>query len=158
MTKVTALETAVIVNIVALGSSSVNVQDIPNGPEAVKLAQVNAVLLNLKGKGLVARDEATVSLTADGVAVHAELFPAQKDLDVLRLASNIELNQQAPVSEEAQALIAALVAIRKSAKRLGKAVTALEDAVKVKADAEVDLPMAHIEPADLTGLPVQVLA
>ena len=156
MTKVTALETAVIVNIVALGSLSVNVQDITNGPESVKLAQVNAVLLNLKGKGLVARDEATVSLTADGVAVHSELFPAQKDLDALRLASNIELNQQAPVSEEAQALIAALVAIRKSAKRLGKAVTALEDAVK--ADAEVDLPMAHIEPADLTGLPVQVLA
>jgi len=154
MTKVTALETAVIVNIVALGSSSVNVQDIPNGPEVVKLAQVNAVLLNLKGKGLVVRHESTVSLTADGVAVHAELFPAQKDLDALRLASNIELSQQAPVSEEAQALIAALVAIRKSAKRIGKAVSALEDAVK----ADSDLPMAHIEPADLTGLPVQVQA
>lgn len=156
MTKVTALETAVIVNIVALGSSSVNVQDIPNGPEAVKLSQVNAVLLNLKGKGLVSRDESTVSLTADGVAVHAELFPAQKDLDALRLASNIELSQQAPVSEAAQALIASLAAIRKSAKRIGKAITALEDAVK--ADAVVDLPMAHIENDDLTGLPVQVMA
>lgn len=156
MTKVTALETAVIVNIIALGSSSVNVQDIPSGPQAVKLSQVNAVLLNLKGKGLVSRDESTVSLTADGVAVHAELFPAQKDLDALRLASNIELSQPAPVSEEAQALIAQLVAIRKAVKRIGKSVMALEEAVQ--AESNVDLPMAHIENDDLTGLPVQVLA
>lgn len=157
MTKVTALEIAVIANVAAAGVENVSVKSVHEGPQEIKATQVSAVILNLKGKGLVVRDGDNVSLTAEGVAVHSELFPStEKDLDALRLASNIELSQQAPVSEEEQALVAQLVAIRKAAKRIGKAVVALEEAVKT--DSEVDLPMEHIESADLTGLPAQVLA
>lgn len=166
MTKVTALETAVIVNIVALGSSSVNVQTIPNGPEAVKQAQVNAVLLNLKGKGLVSREGDTVSLTEAGVAVHAELFPAAKDLDTLRHESNLELNRPAkPSSAHELKLINELIAIRTKARRLADAVTAIEAEVMPRSFSEVilgmfpdavNVKMAHIDSIDLTGLPVGV--
>lgn len=157
MTKVTALEIAVIANIAAAGVENVSVKSVHEGPKEIKATQVSAVILNLKGKGLVTRNGDNVSLTSEGVAVHAALFPtAEKDLDALRLASNIELSQQAQVSEEEQALIAQLVAIRKAVKRIGKSVTALEEAVQ--AESNVDLPMEHIETADLTGLPVQVLA
>ena len=129
MTKVTALETAVIVNIVALGSSSVNVQTIPNGPEAVKQAQVNAVLLNLKGKGLVAREGDAVSLTEAGVASYAELFPASKDLDTLRHESNLELSENVPMSVEELKLTNQLIEVRKSVNKIGKTLFALQVAL-----------------------------
>lgn len=157
MTKVTALEIAVIANVAAAGVNNVSVKSVHEGPQEIKSTQVSAVILNLKGKGLVVREGDNVSLTAEGVAVHAELFPStEKDLDALRLASNIELSQQAPVSEEEQALFAQMVAIRKAAKRIGKAVVALEEAIK--ADFEVDQPVEHIEAVDLTEQQVQVLA
>lgn len=166
MTKVTALETAVIVNIVALGTSSVNVNNIPNGPEAVKLAQVNAVLLNLKGKGLVTRDDDGVSLTEAGVALHAELFPAQKDLDTLRHESNLELNRPAkPSSAHELKLINELIAIRTKARRLADAVTEIEAEVMPRSFSDmvrdmhpnlhiVDIKLSDIDPIDLSGLPV----
>jgi hypothetical protein len=164
MTKVTALETAVIVNIVALGTSSVNVQTITTGPEAVKLSQVNAVLLNLKGKGLVSRDGEGVSLTEAGVALHAELFPAQKDLDTLRHESNLELNRPAkPSSAHELKLINELIELRTKARRLAADLTELETEVMPRSFSEVifsmfpnavNVKMAHIEPIDLTGYPI----
>ena len=163
MTKVTALETAVIVNIVALGTSSVNVNDIPNGPQAVKLSQVNAVLLNLKGKGLVSRDDNGVSLTEAGVALHVELFPAQKDLDTLRHESNLELNRPAkPSSAHELKLINELIALRTKARRLADSVTAIEEEVMPRSFSEVilgmfpnavNVKMAPMEPLDLMGYP-----
>jgi superfamily II helicase len=154
MTKVTALEIAVIANVAVAGVENVSVKSVHEGPQEIKATQVSAVILNLKGKGLVTRDGDNVSLTAAGIAVHNELFPTEEQyLENLRMASNVELSRQAPVSEEEQALVAQLVAIRKAAKRIGKAVVAMEEAVK--ADSEVDLPVEHIES---TGLPVQVLA
>ena len=157
MNKVTALEIAVISNVAAAGVENVSVKSVHEGPQKIKANQVSAVILNLNGKGLVVRDGDNVSLTAEGVSVHSELFPStEKDIDALRLASNIELSQQAPVSEEEQALVTQLFAIRKAVKRIGKAVVALEEAVK--SDSEVDLPLEHIESSDLIGLPVQVLA
>jgi hypothetical protein len=166
MTKVTALETAVIVNIVALGSSSVNVQTITNGPEAVKQAQVNAVLLNLKGKGLVAREGDTVSLTEAGVAVHAKLFPAVKDLDTLRHESNLELNRPAkPSSAHELKLINELIEIRTKARRLSAVISEIEAEVMPRSFSEVilgmfpnavNVKMAHIEPIEMMGLPVGV--
>jgi len=166
MTKVTALETAVIVNIVALGSSSVNVQNIPNGPEVIKQAQVNAVVLNLKGKGLVVREGDTVSLTEAGVAVHAELFSVAKDLDTLRHESNLKLNRPAkPSSAHELKLINELIEIRTKARRLSAAVSEIEAEVMPRSFSEiilsmfpnaVNVKMAHIEPIDLMGLPVGV--
>lgn len=165
MTKVTALETAVIVNIVALGTSSVNVQTITNGPEAVKPSQVNAVLLNLKGKNLVSRDGEVVSLTQAGFDLHSELFPSQKDLDTLRHESNLELNSPAkPSSAHELKLINELIDIRTKARRLAVSVTAIEAEVKPKSFADklkemfpdlhiVDFKLANFDPIDLTGYP-----
>jgi superfamily II helicase len=168
MTKVTALEISVIVNIVALGSASVSVQQIASGPYEVKATQVNAVLLNLKGKGLVSRDGDTVSLTEAGVAVHVELFPVQKDLDTLRRESNAELNRPTkPSSAHELKLINDLIELRTKARRLGDSVTALEESLKPQSfsvqlqqmfpDVEfVDLKLSDINPVDLSGLPVLV--
>ena len=165
MTKVTALETAVIVNIVALGTSSVNVNNIPNGPQDVKLSQVNAVLLNLKGKGLVFRDDNGVSLTVAGVKLHAELFPAQKDIETLRHESNLELNGPSkPSSAHELKLINELIDIRTKARRLAVSVTAIEDEMKPKSFVDkiramfpeleiVDLKLSDFDPIDLTGYP-----
>ena len=169
MTKVTALETAVIVNIVDLGTSSVNVQTIPTGPEAVKLSQVNAVLLNLKGKGLVSREGDVVSLTQAGIAVHAELFPAQKNLDTLRHESNLELNRPAkPSSAHELKLINELIELRTKARRLAESVTELEAEVMPRSFSDmirdmypsvhiVDIKLSDIDPIDLRGLPTSAV-
>lgn len=168
MTKVTALETAVIVNIVALGTSSVNVQNIPNGPEAVKLTQVNAVILNLKGKGLVSRDGESVSLTEIGVALHAELFPVVKDLDTLRHESNLELNRPAkPSTAHELSLINQLIELRTKARRLADSVSVLEAQVMPRSFSEVilgmfpdavNVKMSPVDSADMIGLPTAIMA
>lgn len=168
MSKVTALEISVIVNIVALGSESVSVQQIPSGPYEVKPTQVNAVLLNLKGKGLVTRNGDTVSLTEAGVAVHSELFPVQKDLDTLRRESNAELNRPSkPSSAHELKLINDLIELRTKARRLADSVTALEESMKPQSFSAtlqqmfpdvtvVDLKLSDIDPVELRGLPVLV--
>lgn len=130
MTQVTALERAVIRNIAVSTSVEVLVKEISSGPEAVKDNQVNAVILNLKKKGLVSQSAPNVvALTADGVAVHAVEFPAPKDLDTLRHESNLELNRVRPMSVEELVLTNQLVDLRKSANKIDAMLAGLQVAL-----------------------------
>lgn len=146
MTQVTALERAVIRNIAVSTSVEVLVKEISSGPETVKDNQVNAVILNLKKKGLVAQSAPNVvALTADGVAVHAAEFPVAKDLDTLRHESNLELNRVRPMSVEELVLTNHLVDLRKSSNKIDVMIAALQLSLiadKVVAEAIADMQLA----------------
>mgnify|MGYP007092278559 CR=1 FL=1 len=146
MTQVTALERAVIRNIAVSTSVEVLVKEISSGPEAVKDNQVNAVILNLKKKGLVSQSAPNVvALTADGVAVHAVEFPAAKDLDTLRHESNLELNRVRPMSVEELVLTNQLVDLRKSSNKIDAMIAALQLSLiadQVAAEAVEDMQLA----------------
>lgn len=130
MTQVTALERAVIRNIAVSTSVEVLVKEISSGPEAVKDNQVNAVILNLKKKGLVSQSATNVvALTAAGVAVHADEFPVVKDLDTLRHESNVELSKEHPMSVEELVLTNQLIDIRKSANKIDAMLAGLQVAL-----------------------------
>lgn len=130
MTQVTSLERAVIRNIAVSTAAAVLVKAISSGPETIKDTQVNAVILNLKKKGLVTVSDAqTVSLTADGESVHSREFPSVKDLHTLRHESNLELAQVKPMSVEELVLTNQLIDVRKSANKIGKALFALQAAL-----------------------------
>lgn len=130
MTQVTSLERAVIRNIAVSTTAAVLVKSISSGPETIKDTQVNAVILNLKKKGLVAVSDAqTVTLTVEGESVHNREFPSVKDLDTLRHESNVELAQVQPMSVEELKLTNQLIEVRKSANKIGKALFALQVAL-----------------------------
>jgi len=118
MTQVTALERAVIRNIVVAQSVEVLIKSISLGPESVKDTQVNAVLLNLKKKGLVVVVAHVVALTDEGKAVHDREFPVAKDLETLRHESNLELNKERPMSVEELVLTNRLIDVRKAAHKI----------------------------------------
>ena len=133
MTQVTALERAVIRNIaVAMRSfdADIMIKDLSNGPEAIKPNQVNAVILNLTRKGLVAVfNSESVLLTEAGGEVHSREFPVAKDLDTLRHESNLELAQVKPMSVEELVLTNQLIDIRKSANKIGAMLAGLQVAL-----------------------------
>lgn len=146
MTQVTALERAVIRNIAVSTSVEVLVKEISNGPEAVKDTQVNAVILNLKKKGLVVSvTKDTVQLTATGSEVHSREFPSTKDLDTLRHESNLELAKERPMSVEELALTNKLIELRKATNKVQVMLESLRlnlIAEKVVAEAMDDLQLA----------------
>jgi len=146
MTQVTALERAVIRNIAVSASVEVLVKEIINGPETVKDTQVNAVILNLKKKGLVASvNKEIVQLTVEGQEVHSREFPAAKDLDTLRHESNLELAKERPMSVEELTLTNKLIELRKSANKVQIMLESLRlnlIAEKVVAEAMADLQLA----------------
>lgn len=133
MTQVTALERAVIRNIaVAMRSSApeIMIKDLSKGPEAIKPNQVNAVVLNLTRKGLVAVfNSEAILLTEAGGEVHSREFPVAKDLDTLRHESNLELAQAQPMSVEELKLTNQLIDVRKSANKISKALAGLQAAL-----------------------------
>lgn len=133
MTQVTALERAVIRNIaVAMRSSAPNImiKDLSKGPEAIKPNQVNAVILNLTRKGLVAVfNSESVLLTEAGGEVHSSEFPVAKDLDTLRHESNLELAQVKPMSVEELVLTNQLIEVRKSANKIDAMLAGLQAAL-----------------------------
>lgn len=122
MTQVTALERAVIRNIaVAMRSSApeIMIKDLSKGPEAIKPNQVNAVVLNLTRKGLVAVfNSEAILLTEAGGEVHTREFPVAKDLDTLRHESNLELSKVQPMSVEELVLTNKLIDLRKSVNKV----------------------------------------
>ena len=68
MTQVTQLEREVISSIAKLGYRSVKTADIHTISDVIKKAQVNAVLLNLKRKGIVTiMSDGVTSLTVHGL-------------------------------------------------------------------------------------------
>jgi len=143
MTQVTVLERAVIRNIAVSTSVAVLVKEISSGPEAVKDNQVNAVILNLKKKGLVAQSTPNVvELTADGLAVHAVEFPTPKDLDTLRHESNLELNRVRPMSVEELVLTNQLVDLRTASNKIDAMIAAFQ--LRLIADKVVEDAVANM--------------
>ena len=130
MTQVTALERAVIRNIaVAMRSYApeIMIKDISKGPEAIKPNQVNAVILNLTRKGLVAVfNSESILLTEAGGEVHAREFPAVKDLDTLRHESNLELSKVQPMSLEELVLTNKIIDLRKSVNKVDMMLAGLQ--------------------------------
>ena len=129
MTQVTALERSVIRNIAEVkGYRPLNVsstycltKEIARGSETVKVNQVNAVILNLKKKALVAQPTTqSVRLTDDGFEVYKREFATENSdvLEALRLESNLELTKVKPMSVDEIRITNELISIRSAALKL----------------------------------------
>lgn len=127
MTQVTQLEREVISSIAKLGYRSVKSADIHTISDVVKKAQVNAVLLNLKRKGMITvMADGVTSLTVHGL----NLFNTQYGEDMYsptQKEHNAKMLFGRPMNREELKFVNNCIELRNQAVKAGRTV------VKIKA-------------------------
>jgi len=127
MTQVTQLEREVISSIAKLGYRSVKTTDIHTISDVIKKAQVNAVLLNLKRKGIVTvMTDGVTSLTVHGLNSFNTNYGETVKVDN-QTAHNATMLFGRPMTRDELTFVNKCIDIRNQGVKVGKTIKGIKE-------------------------------
>jgi hypothetical protein len=127
MTQVTQLEREVISSIAKLGYRSVKTSEIHTISDIIKKAQVNAVLLNLKRKGMVTiMVDGIASLTVHGLNSFNTNY-GEKPMSDVQSAHNAKMLFGRPMNRAELTFVNKCIDIRNQGVKVGKTIKGIKE-------------------------------